>query len=43
MGLYMIRFTWLNAGPVLNQALAGTAALSLLFSLLLSIGIILYS
>lgn len=43
MGLYMIRFTWLNAGSQLNQALAGTVRLSLLFSLLLSIGIILSS
>jgi len=43
IGLYIIRFTWLNTGPQLNQALAGTAGLSLLFSLLLSIGIILSS
>lgn len=43
MGLYMARFTWLNTGPALNQALAGTAKLGLFFSLLLSIGLILTS
>ncbi|UCF84884.1 MAG: hypothetical protein JSV50_04425, partial [Desulfobacteraceae bacterium] len=43
MGPYMIRFTWLNEGPVLNQAPAGTSGLSLLFSLLLSIDLIISS
>ncbi|MCP4755437.1 MAG: 1,4-dihydroxy-2-naphthoate polyprenyltransferase [Proteobacteria bacterium] len=38
-----IRTVWRHRGPVLNRALVGTARLSLVFSLLLSVGLILAS
>jgi 1,4-dihydroxy-2-naphthoate octaprenyltransferase len=42
IAVYLVRFIWKNPdGPILNQALAKTAALALIFSLLLAIALIL--
>lgn len=42
IALYLMYFIWKHpAGPILNQALAKTAKLALIYSLLLSIGLIL--